>query len=161
MWAVDNAPHGDLTDISAATIARAALWPRKNHATFVGALVDAGFIDSENERLLIHDYEEYIGKLTARREQNKDRMSRARAGHVRNTNGARAPATVPNPTGPDRTVPDPTPQPPSEPSDGGDAALPRPNDEKTTGSTSDACCVLAEVSGGQQHAAACSGSSRA
>jgi hypothetical protein len=103
MWAIDNAPHGDLEGVSNTSIARAAMWPRKNHGTFVDALRLAGFIDEANGLLHIHDYDDYIGKLISRREQNKERMSRARAEHVASTNMARAPATVPNRTQPYRS----------------------------------------------------------
>jgi len=152
-WSIDNAPHGDLTEISAGNIARAAGFSPKRAQNFLDALIRSGFLEVVEKRLYIHDFEDYLGKLILRREQNAQRMRNARAVHVSSTRGqhesntspARAPATVPYPTQPDTTVPDTSPLPPSEPSEGGRGL------ETTTAR----CCTKAAVTNGEQHLATC------
>ena len=75
LWALDNAPSGDLSPTSQRTLARAAHWggdPMMFHA----ALVAAGFVDSENQ---IHDWDDYAGRLVERRETEKERSRQRRA----------------------------------------------------------------------------------
>ncbi|MDE3097428.1 MAG: hypothetical protein KGK07_15695 [Chloroflexota bacterium] len=79
-WAVDNAPSGDITDVNLAAIARAADWPKKPE-TLISALVAAGFVDDNGGRLTLHDWDEYAGRLIAKRARNKLRMRCARNGH--------------------------------------------------------------------------------
>ena len=63
LWALDNAPKGDLAGITPRMIARAAQWdgePEKLAET----LIRAGWIDeNEDGTLEIHDWYEYAGKL--------------------------------------------------------------------------------------------------
>lgn len=145
LWAIDNAPDGHL-NVSVRTVARAAQWDGDPQA-FVDALTAAGFLE---DGMLIHDYEDYIGKLIDRRKANADRMaarrhvaraqhaattkedtSRARAQHVLNTNATRAPATehnrtVHNPSGSPLLPPAPEPEAaPAEPAAA--RATPKPN----------------------------------
>lgn len=89
-WAMDYAPDGDLTDYTADDIADGVDWdgdPDK----FITALRDAGFLDGQ----MLHDWDEYGGKLQYRRRANAQRMRQAR-----------------KPTVPD---PEPTPAPPVPP----------------------------------------------
>lgn len=75
LWAMDNAPDGDLSDIDVYDIADAAQWtgdPKK----FFDAMKTAGFVDEDNR---IHDWDLYIGKLIDRREANAQRNREARA----------------------------------------------------------------------------------
>ena len=88
-WALDNAPTGELTNIDAGAIARAADWP-KSAAVFINALVAAGFVDDVDGLLTLHDWDQYGGKLVRARAANNERMKRARASHVPDTNGTRA-----------------------------------------------------------------------
>ncbi|MDR2513878.1 MAG: hypothetical protein LBD02_01570 [Christensenellaceae bacterium] len=101
LWALDNAPDGDLSGFSTEEIAEVACWTGKNHGDFVGALVQAGFIDSD---MRLHDWYDYAGKLVDKRKQNAERMRRARATNVQRTDDERAGATVPYPTVPYQTV---------------------------------------------------------
>lgn len=86
-WALDNAPDGDLTDIDDEAIKLAADWPKKAEA-FIGAAIYAGFIDNGSGRVL-HDWQDYGGKLVAERQASAQRMRkhratlRARDAHVR------------------------------------------------------------------------------
>lgn len=115
-WGLDNADiNGLVGHLAPETIAEAAGWPVKQAKAFVEVLVDVGFLDHGDDGYVIHDWYDFAGKLMEKREANKERMQRARAGHgpehvpptngtraahVQHTNGARAGATVPN-----RTVP--------------------------------------------------------
>ena len=124
LWALDNAPDGDLSGFSTEEIAEVACWTGKNHGDFVGALVQAGFIDSD---MRLHDWYDYAGKLVDKRKQNAERMRRARATNVQRTDDERAGATVPYPTVPyqtvhNSTVPPNGSTPPIPPASGGSGA---------------------------------------
>lgn len=97
-WAIDAAPDGDLTNFECVDIAEQAEWDG-DPLEFVGALVSAGLLDQENERLTIHDWDTYAGRLVEKRrtDAERKRMSRGRPTDIHGT----APVTVPN-----RTVPD-------------------------------------------------------
>jgi len=79
LWALDNAPKGDLAGITPRMIARAAQWdgePEKLAET----LIRAGWIDeNEDGTLEIHDWYEYAGKLIDQRQAEKERSARRRA----------------------------------------------------------------------------------
>jgi hypothetical protein len=139
-WGLDNADiTGLVGHVSDEVLAEAAGWPLKDAQRFVGALTSAEFIDATPDGLVLHDWPDYAGKLNERREQNRERMRRARAArgprtdppngraraeHVQHTNGAqaahvdntfdaRAPATVPEQSLTERTLsPHPTGGPP-------------------------------------------------
>ena len=101
LWALDNAPDGDLSGFSTDEIAEFACWSGKNPDGFVNALIQAGFIDSD---MRLHDWYDYAGKLVDKRKQNAERMRKARATNVQRTDDERAGATVPYPTVPNSTV---------------------------------------------------------
>lgn len=125
LWAIDNAPNGDLGGIDPYDVADAAEWsgdPEK----FMDALKKSGFVDDD---MHIHDWDVYIGKLIDRREANAQRNREARAkkraersagvsrsaahdSNERITSVSRDIATVPNPTVPNPTVPNLSPQTP-------------------------------------------------
>ncbi|HKD00466.1 MAG TPA: hypothetical protein VKG20_20655 [Methylomirabilota bacterium] len=110
-WGLDNADTaGGLGRVTPQALAAAAGWPARDAERFVGALVDAGFVDMTEDGFMLHDWYSYAGKLNDRRAQNRERMAAKR---VRRTNGARspdvqhtfdarAPATVPDLTGPNQ-----------------------------------------------------------
>jgi hypothetical protein len=55
----DNAPQGNVGKWSNCAIARACMWPG-NADEFVGALVQTGWLDEDNEhRLLVHDWHDH------------------------------------------------------------------------------------------------------
>jgi hypothetical protein len=115
-WATDYAEDGSLDRFDALDIAIGAEWD-DDPETFVGALTDVGFLEQTDGGLVIHDWNDYAGKLIERRRANAERMRRARAEHdepddterathVPRTQRARAErqnSTVPNQTKPDRT----------------------------------------------------------
>jgi hypothetical protein len=86
-WAIDNAPDGDLSNLSDRAIAYGAGWTQEV-SLFVGALLRAGFLDDDRT---IHDWDDYAGKLIERREKDAERKQKSRglAPDVRGTsNGA-------------------------------------------------------------------------
>jgi hypothetical protein len=82
LWAVDNAPDGDVRGTSDRTLARAAGW-EGDAATFVAALRSNGFLDQTRR---LHDWDDYTGRLQEQRERQRDRkreqMRRYRAKHA-------------------------------------------------------------------------------
>ena len=134
-WALDNAPDGDLSALSDRVIAFGAGW-RKKPTDFVEAMVEAGLLDRADHgddgprSLLVHDWDEYAGRLLERRQKDADRKrnSRGRPKDVQGTSDGTATGvrrTGPDPTGPDRTGPDRTgpdrtgPEDPPDPPAGG------------------------------------------
>jgi hypothetical protein len=155
-WALDNAPDGDLSNLSPRAVAYGAGWHGAAEA-FIRALTEAGWLDDGRQ---IHDWDEYAGRLVERREANAERMRHARAarrsfqdgniapsGHdiglgapdvhrtESGTSGARPGATGPDRTltGPDRTGPDPSPPTPSPHSGEGVPPTPRKRGAATNG----------------------------
>ena len=81
LWALDNAPDGNVSEISARNIARAAQWDG-DADELLQAFISAGLLDQGNEdpaTLTIHDWEEYAGTLIQQREAEKERSRRRRA----------------------------------------------------------------------------------
>jgi hypothetical protein len=113
-WATDYAQDGDLGRFDALDIAIGAEW-EGNPDLFVDALIRAGFVDrvDYSEDLVIHDWNDYAGKLIERRAKNAERMREARADtkterapHVQRTQHARA--RLQNRTEPNQTEPNQT-----------------------------------------------------
>lgn len=136
-WAMDFAQDGDLTGEDPADICEGAMW-EGSHELFLGTLADVGFLDRSENGLHLHDWDEYAGRMIAKRRANAERMRVARAGetpsikdmratHVQRTSRARAGATGPYRTVPDRTgldgkEPCVLPQPVSGPENGAGAS---------------------------------------
>jgi hypothetical protein len=140
-WTFDYTPEGDLSAVADDDIADAVEWKREP-ATLVAALCDAGFMDGSSRQ--VHDWADYAGRWIDRRAANAERKRIARA--ARGGSGRppdvldpshKSPAlpdltgpdltgpdlTGPDLTGPDRTEP-PPPTPPATVREGG-GALPR------------------------------------
>lgn len=78
-WALDNAPEGDITGLPGKVLAFAAGW-RGDPTAFINALVDAGWIDAPDDGpTMLHDWEEYAGRLIEKRRTDADRLRRWRA----------------------------------------------------------------------------------
>lgn len=77
-WAVQNAPDGDLSRVTARAVAEACLWKRKPQ-TLVDALRESGFLDPDGR---LHDWEEYEGMFLSaelnRREKSRQRSQKYR-----------------------------------------------------------------------------------
>lgn len=80
-WAFDYAKDGELSRYDPEDIADAVLW-EGSASDLVDALVRAGFLDQPDGRLLIHDWEQYGGKLLSRRRADVERKE-----SQRNSNG--------------------------------------------------------------------------
>lgn len=119
-WAIKNAPDGELSRFTARDIADAARFTDpddfeekadEDAERFLRALIDCrtsgdghGLIEEQGNQLLIHDWQEFGGKLHKKREAGAERMRNARAGenppnlssekpcaaHVRRTDSARS-----------------------------------------------------------------------
>lgn len=81
-WSLDNAPGGDLSDIPNSVIAEVSRWTtagkgrKRDPNIFISALITCQFIDKSgenNNKLLLHDWEDYAGKLQKRREIDRER----------------------------------------------------------------------------------------
>lgn len=129
-WCLDFAQDGDLGQYDDDEIAEAAEWD-EDPATFIAALTEAGFITADR---LVHDWDDYAGKLIEQRKANAEKQKRWRDRNkpdtspthndpVTVTSPLRNGATVPNRTVPNQTEPNPTvktpppakPEPPPEP----------------------------------------------
>ena len=66
-WALDHAQDGSLDKYDAYDIADAAAWDSSDAEMFLKGMIDAGFIDSDNGNLLIHDWMDYAGRLIDQR----------------------------------------------------------------------------------------------
>lgn len=90
LWALDHAQDGDLSGYDADEIANAAGWDGEPQA-FVDALLTcgrqgkAGFLEIVDEKLLIHDWLEYTGKLIERRRQDAERKRTGRRNEITGT----------------------------------------------------------------------------
>ncbi len=112
MWCVDNAPEGLIKNTGARVIAIASNW-RGDAKKYVDSLITAGFLDQNDQGLVVHNWPMYMGRLIALRARNAERMQKARALHVPRTSDARyddfnARVMLPDLTQPNRTKPDQT-----------------------------------------------------
>ena len=78
LWALDNAPDGNLNGTSAREIAEAAEFSPRRAEEFVEALTAAGFLERDGQGLRIHDWEEYGGRLNEERRRSAQRQRRYR-----------------------------------------------------------------------------------
>ncbi|HAN21597.1 MAG: hypothetical protein A2Y15_05960 [Clostridiales bacterium GWF2_36_10] len=77
LWAIDNAPDGDLSIFLNDEIAEISGWD-KSADTFIKALQTAGFLD---ENKCIHDWYEYAGKLIDKRKSDAERKRTSRSNY--------------------------------------------------------------------------------
>jgi len=75
-WALDYAQSGELTHYTHEDIADAAGWEAQP-TEFVHALIQSGFLDSDGDKVCIHDWWDYAGKLLERREKDRVRKRNA------------------------------------------------------------------------------------
>ena len=75
LWALDNAEDGSLAGVSNRTIASVCGFPEKKAQKLVEALLQSGFLDVKEDtgEYLIHDWNEYAGKLMDRRKNDRER----------------------------------------------------------------------------------------
>ncbi len=90
LWALDNAQSGSLAGVSNRSIARAAKWPERKADKLVEALISNGWIDRDGDNLVLHDWNDYTGRLMDRRAADADRKRRARESRGRTRAGETA-----------------------------------------------------------------------
>lgn len=77
-WALDYAPKGQIIPpYNESDIADAVEWDGDTSA-LVSAFLDAGFLEQINEMLVIHDWQDYAGKLLEKRENDRIRKEKRR-----------------------------------------------------------------------------------
>jgi len=71
-WALDNAPDGDMSSLPPRVIAFGAAW-RGDPVVFVEAAIRSGWLDREGDKLIIHDWNDYAGRLIEKRRHDAER----------------------------------------------------------------------------------------
>lgn len=74
-WAMDYAQDGDLTRYDAGDIADAMLW-QGEPTLLIDALAEAGFLDRDEEKTIIHDWEMYAGKRLEQMAKDSERKKK-------------------------------------------------------------------------------------
>ena len=108
LWAVDNAPDGDLSRVTPEEIAEIAQYRARQPERLYEALLAAGFVDADQR---LHNWELYTGRLQEGRERKRQkdlerqrkRRELLRDGGVTERD-SHAP-TIPYPTKPNKTIP--------------------------------------------------------
>jgi len=102
-WALDNAPDGNISGISEKVLATASHW-RGDPTLWMQTLREVGLVDDDTGVRVLHNWNDYAGKLIAERTRNRERQREFRERHrnanVTVTSPLRNGATVPNPTVP-------------------------------------------------------------
>lgn len=86
-WCVDYAEDGDLTAFGDEDLSDAAMWEGDPQA-FVSAMEAARWLDRspDGERLTVHDWQDWAGRLIGMREKAKERVRKWRTEHKTETN---------------------------------------------------------------------------
>lgn len=103
--AIDFAQDGSVSKFKPATLAEWAMWD-EDPDTFVSAMQAAGFIDEDG---LIHDWDEYAGRLLEKRNANKARAKRWRESNIPNAYRTRTVSATNTATNPPHSTNQPTP----------------------------------------------------
>ena len=77
-WALNYAQDGSLDRYEAADIADAAVYDG-DPQRLLDALINSGYIDKTDEGLVLHDWDEYAGKLLEKRARDRERKHTATA----------------------------------------------------------------------------------
>lgn len=75
---MDFAQDGDLSRYDAEDIADGAMW-EGDAQKFLGALIQAGFVDQDEHGIYLHDWYDYAGKLIERRKADAERKRKERS----------------------------------------------------------------------------------
>lgn len=109
LWAIDNAPDGDLTPFEPSELAEVCGYEGENPAQFVAALQESGFLDADG---CIHDWQSYTGRLLEQRELQREQARlrqqkrREKLRHVTRDDSVSHADTEQDQTEQDRTEPD-------------------------------------------------------
>ena len=77
-WALNYAQDGSLDRYEAVDIADAAVYDG-DPQRLLDALIDSGYIDKTDAGLMLHDWDEYAGKLLEKRAKDRERKRTAAA----------------------------------------------------------------------------------
>ena len=77
-WALDYAPQGQVIPPYDAEDVADAMEYAGDPAEIVGALITSGFLDNQENSVVIHDWHDYAGKLLDKRESDRLRKEKAR-----------------------------------------------------------------------------------
>lgn len=87
LWALDNAPDGDLSALPPRQLAEICQFNARRAGELAAALRTSGFVDADGR---LHDWGDYTGRLIDQRAANRERQRRRRArlgGHGRKQGG--------------------------------------------------------------------------
>lgn len=105
LWALDNAPSGDISQLDQRMVARIGAGYSGDSDAFMSAIESAGFIRRDNGKLVIHDWHVYAGRFLEKRIK-LETLEAARAAE-KATSRAGAPADVPAGDARDGRAPEP------------------------------------------------------
>ena len=108
LWALSNAPEGDLCGLDPSVVSVAAEWTG-DPQQFMDGLLEVKFVDRTSEGTVIHDWYRYAGRLIERRRADRERhqsaeVRRNSAGNPQEILGIPA-LPYPNRTVPNQTLP--------------------------------------------------------
>ncbi len=76
LWALDNAPDGDLSALPPRQLAEICQFNARRAGELAAALRTSGFVDADRR---LHDWGDYTGRLIDQRAANRERQRRRRA----------------------------------------------------------------------------------
>ena len=76
LWALDNAPDGDLSALPAKQLAEICQFNVRRADALAAALRTSGFVDFDGQ---LHDWSDYTGRLIDQRAASRERQRRRRA----------------------------------------------------------------------------------
>ena len=76
LWALDNAPDGDLSALPAKQLAEICQYAGHRTGDLAAALRTSGFVDADGR---LHDWGDYTGRLIDQRAASRERQRRRRA----------------------------------------------------------------------------------
>lgn len=76
LWALDNAPDGDLSALPARQLAEICQFSERRAGNLAVALRTSGFVDADWR---LHDWGDYTGRLIDQRAASRERQRRRRA----------------------------------------------------------------------------------
>lgn len=136
IWVGQYCPDGNLTKV-VSDIESAIEWDG-NEGDFLEALIGSGFVDDDNGRVVVHDWDDHCPEYI------KKRRRRTTAADARTVDGQRPPmSALPNPTKPNLTQPNPT---RPDQNNGGAEAAPSPS---TTAKPQSAPSIMWDQSSGK------------
>ena len=76
LWALDNAPDGDLSALPPRQLAEICQFNARRAGELAAALRTSGFVDADGR---LHDWGDYTGRLIDQRAANRERQRQRRA----------------------------------------------------------------------------------